>query len=405
GMLAEDPEHRPTPSHLLDPDAARARRPAARPRKRAQFPVRIGGWTAWDTRALAHAIAANPEPGAAALRGGAIDMWLRRDLGETALAAEVEDAVRAGSTGELEHRADALLVLRAVALLDPLAPLCWRGLALWPDGFGPALATERPESEASEALSEIVAASLSLQWFKVRRRGDTTRAITEARRSQALLRDGGTRRLAYALNPLLACDSKLLGGLVVVEVADLVPALEIQAGRLAPGTRLVDADIAALVAARSEQPAHATLAALALGDGGPMSARAALAQLELLAALQRGATVPALARCLVATPDLLLAGWQGAAKRHELAAHLTSLAQVGELAPILEIVADPAGRVADQRAARAAAGALARLDAELASIEAGGSVRATAARSLGQEAAAGLALAALALSITVTLFG
>ncbi|MBV8613221.1 MAG: hypothetical protein JOY66_05545, partial [Acetobacteraceae bacterium] len=204
GMLAEDPEHRPTPGHLLDPDAARARRPAARPRKRAQFPVRIGGWIAWDTRALAHAIAANPEPGAAALRRGAIDMWLRRDLGETALAAEVEDAVRAGPVGDLEHRPDALTVLRAVALLDPLAPLCWRGLALWPDGFGPALAAAGPEGEASEALSEIVTASLSIHWTKMRRWGDMTRAITEARRSQAILRAGGTRRLAYTLNPLLA---------------------------------------------------------------------------------------------------------------------------------------------------------------------------------------------------------
>ena len=181
-------------------------------------------------------------------------------------------------------------------------------------------------------------------------------------------------------------------------------ALETQAGRLAPGTPAIDAEIAAFIAARSEQPVHATLAALALGDGGPVTARAALAQLELFAALQRGRAAPALARCLVAAPDLL-AGWQGAAKRRELAAHLTALAQAGDLAPILATVADPAGRAADQLEARAAAATLARLDAELARIKAGGSARATAARGLGQEAAAGLALAALALSITLRLFG
>jgi hypothetical protein len=137
-----------------------------------------------------------------------------------------------------------------------------------------------------------------------------------------------------------------------------------------------------------------------------MAARPALAQLELFATLQRqGAASPALARRLVAKPNLLLAGWRGTGKRRELAARLTALAQAGELAPLLALVADPAGRAADQREAAAAAAALARLDAELARIEAGGSARAAAARSLGQEAAAGLALAALALSITIRLFG
>jgi eukaryotic-like serine/threonine-protein kinase len=136
-----------------------------------------------------------------------------------------------------------------------------------------------------------------------------------------------------------------------------------------------------------------------------MAARPALAQLELFATLQRqGAASPALARRLVAKPNLLLAGWRGTGKRRELGARLTALAQAGELAPLLALVADPAGRAADQREAAAAA-ALARLDAELARIEAGGSARAAAARSLGQEAAAGLALAALALSITIRLFG
>ena len=95
GMLAEDPEHRPMPRLLLDPDAVRARRIAARPRKRAQSPARIGAWNVWDTRALAHAVADSPEPGVAALRSGAVDAWLRRDLGETALAARVDEAVRA----------------------------------------------------------------------------------------------------------------------------------------------------------------------------------------------------------------------------------------------------------------------------------------------------------------------
>ncbi|HJS85303.1 MAG TPA: hypothetical protein VJ779_07565, partial [Acetobacteraceae bacterium] len=109
GMLAEDPEHRPAPSLLRNPITARMRRLAAPPRKRAATPARIAAWSAWNARTLAHAIGANPEAGVAALRNGAIDAWLRRDLGDAALAAKVEEAVRARPAGETAHRADALL--------------------------------------------------------------------------------------------------------------------------------------------------------------------------------------------------------------------------------------------------------------------------------------------------------
>ncbi len=416
GMLAEDPEHRPTPSLLLDPGAARARRLATRPSKRAQSPARIGAWSPWDARALAHAIAAHPEPGVAALRAGAVDGWLRRDLGDAALAAKVDEAVRVRPVGEAEPRADALLVMRAVAVLDPLAPLCWRGLALWPDGLGPALvAADRQDGGATEALVEIVNAEIPVHWTAARGRGDIARASAETRQRRAILRarggsrgsaSGGARRLAYALNPLLPCGSTLLGGRVVVHLPDLIPVLDERASRGDPGARPMDADIAAFIAARSEHQTQAELAALALGDGGPMSTQAALAQLELFATLQpRGAPSPALARWLIASPDLLLAGWQSSVRRRELASRLTTLAEAGELAPILALAVDPVGRAADQQEGRVAAAELVRIDAELARIEAGGEARAAAARGLGQEAAAGLALAALALSIAVTLFG
>ena len=152
GMLAEDPDHRPSPSLLLDPVAAQTRRLAARPAKRAPVPARIGPWVAWNARALAHAIAVHPEPGLAALRSGAVDAWLRRSLGDALLAGRLEEIVRALPSAAVEARADALLGMCAVAVLDPLAPLCWRGVAVWPDGIGPALAgVQRTEGADDEA--------------------------------------------------------------------------------------------------------------------------------------------------------------------------------------------------------------------------------------------------------------
>lgn len=94
GMLAEDPEHRPTPTLLLDPASARGRRVAARPPRRAQRPITIASTDVWDARSLAYAMAKEPEAGINALRSGVVEYWLRRALGDAQLATHVEELLR-----------------------------------------------------------------------------------------------------------------------------------------------------------------------------------------------------------------------------------------------------------------------------------------------------------------------
>jgi hypothetical protein len=114
GMLAEDPEHRPTPTLLLDPAVARARRVAARPPRRAQRALAIGGIDVWDSRTLAYALAAEPEHSAGALRGGATVQWLRRGLGDAAMATRVEDLIRQRlpDSSTEDGRSDAVMLMR-----------------------------------------------------------------------------------------------------------------------------------------------------------------------------------------------------------------------------------------------------------------------------------------------------
>ena len=94
GMLAEDPEHRPTPTLLLDPASARGRRVAARPPRRAQRPITMAGNEVWNARSLAYALGEEPERGLSAVRSGAVEQWLRRVLGDSTLATRVEELVR-----------------------------------------------------------------------------------------------------------------------------------------------------------------------------------------------------------------------------------------------------------------------------------------------------------------------
>jgi hypothetical protein len=186
GMLAEDPDHRPAPALLLDPEQARSRRVATRPPARAQRPLEIGGGQVWFPRELALAMALNLDQGAAALRNGSIGIWLRRSVGDSQLALRLDEALaRAAIEPPAESAKPAhVIVARAVATLDPLAPLVWRGFALFPDGLGAALANAMLSSQTAltAALEEILAQDVTTAWLAGRTpRPDFIRMAQEVR--------------------------------------------------------------------------------------------------------------------------------------------------------------------------------------------------------------------------------
>ncbi len=411
GMLAEDPEHRPTPTLLLDPASARGRRVAARPPRRAQRSITMADAEVWDVRSLAHAMAAEPELGLHALRSGTIVAWLHRGLGDAQVAGRLEDLVRHRTIDAPTDDGDATLVMRAIALLDPLAPMCWRGVALWPDGIGMTIAAAQDNPEVMARLEEIVVYEEIGNWAAVRPdRCDFPEMRVDARQHHAWLQQGGATtamaRLAYALNPLMPCASPLLGGRWVARLVELPPALEEAAGRVdRKQTAPVDAHIAAFVSARLERRLDSELTAT---DGAGQAGTACLAQLRLLAQLQsrsQGQPLPALAGWLAGLAGPVLATWHNRVRRDAAAGRLKELAEVGVLAPMLAALDDPTARSADLQEAQQAVAALGRIEAELAQIAGGTAGRVVTAQRLGQEIAAGLGLAALATVLAVAALG
>lgn len=414
GMLAEDPEHRPTPTLLLDPASARGRRVAARPPRRAQRSIAMAGGEVWDARSLAHAMAVEPEQGANALRSGMVEQWLRRALGDAQLAARVEELVRHRAYDPLaadETNNEASLLMRAVALLDPLAPLCWRGIALWPDGVGPVLAAAMGSNpDIVVRLEEIIGHEEIASWASIRAdRCDFAVLRVEARQYRSWLQqrgpDSGMPRLTYLLNPMMPCGSPLLTGRWVARLSEMLPALEEVAGRVdQKQTEPIDAHIAAFVSARLERRVGEDAT---VGGKGSEDARC-LAQFRLLAQLQarqHGLKLPALAAWLVARAAPVLATWRNRERRAAVGEKLRALVGIGHLAAMLAVLEDPVARSNDLREAQAAAEQLRRIDIELAQIAGGASARAASALRLGQEIAAGFGLVALATVLAVAALG
>jgi hypothetical protein len=409
-MLAEDPEHRPAPALLADQSAARARRVAARPPRLAQRSLEVAGQSAWNLRGLAATLAASPAQGVRLLRGGMVEYWLRRTLGDTNAATRVEELVRqrAADAAPDDPRADAMLLMRVIAVVDPLAPLCWRGILLWPDALGPAIAAASGTPELLAGLEDLVQNEAIAAWAAMRaERIDPVRLRGEARQFRAWLRlrgpSGGIGRLAHALNPAMPCRGALLAGAWVSELRELLPALEAAAAR-EPAGPVLDLATAAFIAARSAERLDAELSAYDPADP------AALARLELdtLARLQQRlhpGPLPALAARVAASCAALVAQRRHRPGRAALQARLDEVARTGDLVAMLRLLDDPAGTAADEGGAARAAAAAARIDAELAAIAAGAAGRAREARRIGHEISAGIGLLAVTAALLLTMAG
>jgi hypothetical protein len=136
GMLADDPDHRPSPAQLIDPASLRGRRAAARPPRRSQQALMLNDIAVFDSRMLAYALLLDYKKAVQFLTNGLVTQWLRRGLGDASLAAQIEDLVR-GRTADTRSGplSDPLLVMHTIGVISPRMPLCWRSIALWPDGL------------------------------------------------------------------------------------------------------------------------------------------------------------------------------------------------------------------------------------------------------------------------------
>jgi hypothetical protein len=408
GMLAEDPEHRPPPSMLLDPGQTRSRRLATRPQARASRPLVIGKSSAYTPRELAYCLARDPERGALMLRTNVVDNWLRRMVGDGALAAKVDDAaMRRSQKEEIEEAIrPAVLVMRAVIALDPLAPLVWRGIALFPNGLGAALAdacanAQNPALVAN--LEELINHEAAALWAMCKSgREDVVTMIQDSRQWRTMMSGsgGGIRRLTYALNPMLPCTSPLLGGRMAIRMADLLPCLEaasLNADRLEPP---YDAHIAAFAAARGDQ----SIAALAIGFDGLKTESSRLRVMSLFLQMQNrmgGAPLPGLAGWLNESGVAALPKLRSVTRRKAMAARMSEQATAGNIAGMLMLLQDETARADDKAEAEHAENQLADIARKLHELEASGPDRARAAQMAGHALAAGLGFAATLFSATL----
>lgn len=291
-MLSDDPLARPTPATLANLDGIHPRRGGQRTMLRTARPIAVGQRMAWNRRTLAFLCGEQPAEALLLLRQGTIEHWLRRSAEDPALASSVEELRREEQPGDARAPAQAagtsgragdLCLLRLVALLDPLAPLFWRGCWIWPDGLGPLLAGALApppvpgglDPRAIQALLDALFGWGALARWRSLRPGrpdqdGPTPSPRLLRRSDQDDEQAVFLRIAYALNPYLACASPQLANEFPATPSAVIAAVERLAGVEAAGMAarpangkpgasrpLLDPHILAFLDARLEDPGSA----------------------------------------------------------------------------------------------------------------------------------------------------
>lgn len=282
-----------------------------------------------------------------------INAWLKRSLDDEDTAASVDMARREGEIGGGAAAGDRA-VARVLIALDPKAPLRYKGLAVRPDGLGQALAIHYHDDGKRQILGELIAGRLPQAWLdaNVAQRGDT---MMMRRRFESMTsnidkpRIGyGVERALYEANPSWPCQSPYLADDFVIEIGEMLPALERVAARTPHDREPMDLHVAAFCAARLKGISDRTLNDLA---DKTSDANRRLAQLRLLAAAQshgEGA-FPAVAAWIAKLADPLVERLHNRDRRMELRRKMERFVARGNLVELYVLFDNPEMLALDQQ--------------------------------------------------------
>ena len=366
-MLSDDPSARPSLSALAEYGIGAERPKAPRPEPRAPRPLMVGKVPVSTARSLALAFARQPVEAQVLLRNGTVEQWLRRALDLPLLAARINEALRAANDRSADGT-EQMVLMQTVALLDPLAPMFWSGRWFWPDAIPAMLAMQLITGAADGFIGEAIRHAALRRWALLTgRSGLQVSEELERRNARASRLPVPALRmpmLAYSLNPFLACASPALGGACVLRSDQLVTALEAMAKGKAPAARLLDTQMLALLAARSDTSGGRELTV-------PSDADERLLDLQGLAQAQLQSrsripgepapgppalplALPKLAASLLPVARERLTNWPGKGRRTRRLQRLEQAAEAGDLVEMLELSCRDADWAEDEAALEAA---------------------------------------------------
>ena len=295
----------------------------------------------WDLRTLAMAFAAHISDAAALLEKDAFDLWLKRNFEDRDLEQRME-RLWAKEDGAMRER----VVSDLAQSLDPYAPVRYKGLAIFPEGFGTALADAMARGEDVQPYAELIALQLFNSWIAQRYEeipdASTTGALFEKCRNflAQKMAGYGIERVLYSLNKEIVCLSPALRDFYVLGPGHLLMALERIAQRGTKLDSILDRHMVAFISVRDPKSIDPYLGHIISHDRSYQ----VIGVLRALSAIQRRfriAPVPALSRMLVPMMGAAVERFYDQDLRQDILKKLTAAGEGGSLSALLDLVDAP----------------------------------------------------------------
>jgi tetrahydromethanopterin S-methyltransferase subunit G len=237
-------------------------------------------------------------------------------------------------------------------MLDPMAPIRYKGFGAMPEGIGSALAVMMAKSQDTKMLVEMIRRDVFKSYYEVQgaERDDplVESSFREIRNQISQMGLGfGLERALYELNDSLPCQSPLVGEAYVVDIKELLPGLNGYGATLTDAKQWpCDRHIAAFIGARARSDVDRNLVAINDSD----KTKALMALLNMLAVFQYRLgpeSMPGLASWVVKLASTMVEGYNSRDKRKEFEGILPKLAKRGSVVEIYQILDDPNSKEKD----------------------------------------------------------
>jgi hypothetical protein len=221
---------------------------------------------------------------------GKLETWLTRAMDNKG-KAEAVAGLLGGDAMDPERRTAAdTTIAKICMLLDPMAPIRYKTLSVMVDGYRWLLPMAMTNGGDVRTIAESLMRELPKAWYANREAYNPDNSVMDSgfRTQKGYLDRGvignGIERVVYEMNDSVPCLSPMVVEDYVLEMRDLLPALNAYAkkkGETNPALP-IDRHIAAFVAARANFDVERIIGDLAVSDDG----RKIMAMINLLAMIQ-----------------------------------------------------------------------------------------------------------------------
>ena len=409
-MLNDDPGKRWDREKLdlwVDGSSVTPTRVKLVPSSKTGFP--FAGKEHHTARTLARAMTRNVSEAATAIKEGGLGLWLRGALREVNRADKIDEIVHVAKARQGDWQgSDDVVVAKVAMLLDPQAPIRYKGFSFLPEGYGPALAVEFTRGGDIQIAAEVVARELPGFWLSAQQdarldKRDIATTFVQLRGFLQINEPGyGIERCLYELNPSLPCQSPLVTGDHVVAIEELLPSLDHKATRGETKARPMDRHIAAFIATRFDEDTEPHLRALAAAEKG----MSLIGMLSLLAFLQwrlRPGALYGLSSWVGGLLGPAINLYHSRTVRDEVERAIPRLVRQGSLPEIFDLIDDAEALTRDAERYGAARAAFITAEAEIERLADTDAARAAAAERTGQRVAAVMSVV-ISLAVVAVVF-